>query len=115
LNDEEINEGLKLFEAGKFSQAFKVLLPLAERGYAEAETKIGLMYYLGDGVARDIKEAKKWLESAAEKGVGEAAHNLGTLYLTCEPDLPRDEKKSKEWYKKAKELGTQVAPDDWYK
>jgi len=72
------------------------------------------MYYVGQGVKRDLSEAIKWLESASKKGRGEAAHNLGTLYLTCEPEISRNEEISNKWYQKAKRLGFKVAPDQWY-
>jgi len=113
-NITDLDEGRRLFIEGECEEAFKLLLPLAKKGIAEAESSIGLMYSTNEGVARDIPVAIKWLESSAHKGCGEAAHNLGTLYLTCEPDIPIDKNKSKKWYKKAKELGFITADDSWY-
>lgn len=103
-----------LLEKEKYEDAFRVLLPCAEQGIAEAQAQIGIMYQLGLGVMRNIKEAIRWLTLAAENGRGDAAHNLGTLYLTCAPDVRVSKKKSSNWYRKAKELGFEVASTDWY-
>ena len=113
-NTTDLDEGRRLFIEGKCEEAFKLLLPLAKKGIAEAESSIGLMYSTNEGVSRDIPEAIKWLESSASKGCGEAAHNLGTLYLTCEPEIPLNDVESKKWYKKAKDLGFIVADNEWY-
>ena len=107
-------EGLSLLKNEKYEEAFHILLPIAEGGNAEAQTKVGVLYQLGLGVERNVKNAFYWLEKAAKQGVGEAAHNLGTLYLTCEPDKPSNPEESKVWYSKAKDLGFIVAPDEWY-
>ena len=73
-----------------------------------------MMYQLGLGLEREVGKAIEWLQAAADKGNGNAAHNLGTLYLTCEPDIPSNMNKSEYWYKKAKELGFIAGTDDWY-
>jgi len=84
----------------------KILLPLAKSGNPLAQARVGFAYQLGLGwQKRDIRNAIKWLVAAANQDVGEAAHNLGALYLTCEPDLPVDREKSRFWYKKAELLG----------
>lgn len=103
-----------LFEKEKYEEAFRFLLPCAEQGIAEAQAQVGVMYQLGMGVMRDIKVAVRWLTLAAENGRGDAAHNLGTLYLTCAPDVRVSKKKSTDWYRKAKNLGFEVASTDWY-
>ena len=40
-----------------------------------------MRYVTGQGVSRDYAEAEKWLLRAAEGGHGDAAYNLGLLYL----------------------------------
>lgn len=39
------------------------------------------MYYEGDEVTQDYKEAVKWYELAAEQEVVGAKHSLGIMYL----------------------------------
>ena len=110
----DLDKGIEMIEQSKYAEAFCLLLPIAKSGNSEAQAKIGMFYQLGLGVERNLTEAIYWLEKAAKQGNGEAAHNLGTLFLTCESDRA-DAKKSKEWYQKAKALGFIVAPDEWYK
>ena len=102
---QQLDEGRRAFEQEKYEEAFSLLLPCAEAGFLDAEAAIGLLYMLGMGVPRDLYQAIELLERAAEKGSGVAAHNLGTLYLTCEPDLPVDQGESKRWYQRASDLG----------
>ena len=109
-----LNSGLEKIETGDYQEAFELLIPYAEAGDPVACSKVGVLYQLGLGVQRDIEKAIKFLTTAAEKGNGEAAHNLGTLYLSAEPDFPNEPDKSKFWYKRAKELGFVVAQNDWY-
>ena len=43
------------------------ILLLADQGQAEAEYHLGLMYLNGAGVAKNKKEAVKWLRKAADQ------------------------------------------------
>ena len=109
-----VEYGLDLLSQDRNEEAFAILRPHAERGDMRAQAAIGLLYQTGMGVKRDVAAAIQWLEAAAKQNSGEAAHNLGTLYLTCEPDLPSDKTKSRYWFRKAKELGFVVADNEWY-
>tara|TARA_B100001123_G_scaffold426339_1_gene540352 strand:- start:3430 stop:3705 length:276 start_codon:yes stop_codon:yes gene_type:complete len=52
----------------------------AENGEAQAQHYLGVMYYLGDGVTKDIEEGIKWSKKAALQGNIYAAHNLGLAF-----------------------------------
>lgn len=110
----KIEDALDLLEKGRYEDAFAMLLPYAEQGDIRAQASVGFLYQTGLGVKRDIATAIKWLEEAAKQGSGEAAHNMGTLYLTCEPDLLVDKTKSRYWFERAKEMGFVVADSEWY-
>ncbi len=103
-----IELGTQLVDQGRYDEAFEHLLPLAIAGNGRAQAEVGCFYQIGVGTQLDRDEAEKWLLKAAEQGVGSAAHNLGTLYGATSPDL------AKQWYRRARELGFQVAPDDFY-
>ena len=112
--ENKIAHAIKLYNEEKFEESFKALLPIAERGDPEAQSYVGLMFSLGQGVNRNIELAIKWLTEAANQDRGDAAHNLGTLYLTCEPDFPTNREIAVKWYKTAKSLGFVVTQDSWY-
>ena len=110
----EADRGFAFLKDEQYVEALACLLPLAEHGDARCQAAVGMMYQMGVGLERNIPLAIKWLSAAAEKGIGEAAHNLGTLFLTCEPDFPISQEKSRYWYAKAKELGFVVGTEEWY-
>jgi len=112
-----LNEARHLLDAGRYQAAIDALLPISEAGNAEAQALLGAIYFIGPGVYAP-KEALKWLKQAAEAGDGCAAHNLGTLFLTCEPEIPRNPEESQRWYQLAYDLGFEetVASDpQWFK
>ena len=55
----------------------------AEQGDAEAQYRLGWMYYKGEGVAQSFETARKWHEQAATQGNAEAQYNLGLMYYTA--------------------------------
>jgi TPR repeat protein len=76
----------------------------AEKGDAESQWKLGLMYECGLGVFKDDKEACKWFEKAADQGHAYAQYNLGVMYEHGY-DVLQDEKEAVKWYEKAAEQG----------
>ena len=69
----------------------------AEQGNAEAQSKLGAMYYLGDGVPEDDAEAVRWFQMAAEQGHAEAQTILGLMYAKGE-GVPEDDAEAVRWY-----------------
>jgi len=76
----------------------------AEQGDAEAQSALGIMYDLGEGVPEDDAEAVKWYRKAAEQGNGEAQHTLGIMYANGK-GVPEDDVEAAKWYRKAAEQG----------
>lgn len=73
--------GIEAYEMGDYPTAYALLMPLAEAGDAQAQAKIGQMYWLGLGVAEDDAQAAKWLGEAARQGEPEARMALAMLYM----------------------------------
>jgi uncharacterized protein YqcC (DUF446 family) len=63
-------------EVASPSDVFKA----AERGSAEAQYSLGLMYAKGRGAAKDEKTAVLWYAKAAEQGHDRAQFNLAVMY-----------------------------------
>jgi len=51
----------------------------AQQGHAYAQSHLGKLYELGDGVPRDWRRAVHWYRLAALQGRGEAAARLAAL------------------------------------
>ena len=75
----------------------------AERGEAESENKLAMIYLNGQGVPRDLAEGKKWLQKAADQGQADAQQTLGMLAM------PRsaggDTAEAIGWFRKAADQG----------
>ena len=65
------------YEAGDYKAAFRLIKPLAEQGNARAQQNLGVMYYEGLGVIKNIVISYMWLNIAASKGEKNAKNNLG--------------------------------------
>ena len=82
----------------------KSLKALAEKGDAEAQCNLGLMYDEGQGVEKDFKEAVKWYQKAADQGDAKAQFKLAEMYGQGQGG-GRDVKEALKWLRKAAEQG----------
>lgn len=74
------------------------------RGLAEAQNAMGVHYYHGDGVKKDVEEAFKWFQKAANLGQPNAQFNLGMMYQQGE-GVKQDLTEAAKWYRKSAEQG----------
>jgi len=88
--------------------ATQVFRKLAEQGYANAQSNLGLIYDNGQGVLQDYKEAARWYRKAAEQGVADAQYNLGLMYFSGQ-GVPQDYKKAYAWLNLAASQGNAEA------
>ena len=77
----DFKHGERAFDAGDYAAAAVEWRPLAEKGDSRAQTNIGHLYRLGQGVERDYGEALKWYRLAADRGSARAQANLGNMYI----------------------------------
>ncbi len=61
------------YARGDYATAFKIWLPLAEQGSAEAQRNVARMYERGEWVAQDKQVAAEWYGRAAEQSARDAA------------------------------------------
>ena len=128
---DDYQEGVDAFQKKDFKAALKKLKPLAEKGHAKAQHKLGEMYVNGQGVSQDYKEAIKWLlksaeqknltaqrlirasyhklhQEVAEQGDSYAQRFLGARYYLG-LGVTQDYAEAAKWYKKAAEQGDSVS------
>ena len=77
LTPEFLRRGLAAYEVRDYGQAMACLRPAANRGQAEAQFKVGVMFDQGWGVGKDDRAAAKWYRCAASQGHAKAMFNLG--------------------------------------
>lgn len=84
--------------------AIKGLIDSAALGHPPAQLQIGEFYKIGQGVAKDPVEARKWFERAANGGNVLAMHRLGVMSARGDGG-PVDPAASITWFEKAAALG----------
>ena len=93
-------DGYAAYQRGNYATALRVFRPLANEGYAGAQTNLGLMYANGQGVPQDAAEAVRWYRKAADQGQANAQGNLGWMYANGE-GVPKDAAEAVRWYRLA--------------
>lgn len=92
------------------AKALQDVEPLAYQGDAASQRKLGVMYYLGQGVTQDYAVASDWLGKSAEQGDVIAQMMLGTMYAEGE-GVPQDRVRAHTWFSLSAEQGNASARD----
>jgi TPR repeat protein len=103
-----LNEGLDALRRNDFATAAKELRPLAERGDAEAQYRIGRMYEYGKGYPQDTALGITWFNKAASQNHAAAQTELGVIYATGD-GVKQDDAQAVAWFQKAAPLGNATA------
>lgn len=103
-----LEEGVAAYEAGNPELAAKEFRTAAEKGNAECQFNLALMYEQGMGIAKDEKEAVVWYKKSAELGNANAQFNLGVLYENGR-GTKVDFAQANQWYRKAAVQGDALA------
>jgi len=85
-------------------EAFARIKANADKGDAEAQLQLGLLYASGAGVARDVVKAAKWQRKAAEQGLPRAQYQMGLDYANGE-GVKISQTEAANWFRKAAEQG----------
>ena len=64
----DFQKGLDAHDRGDYATALREWKPFAEQGDATAQSNLGVMYALGDGVIQDNVYAHMWGNIAASNG-----------------------------------------------
>ena len=86
----EQKTAIQAFDAGDYITAYKLFRPRAEAGDTEAQNYLGVHYYLGLGIKRDMRQALQWYEKAAKQGDPGAQLNYGLMFHNAygtDPDI----------------------------
>ena len=100
--------GIAAYQANDLPLAYKEFLVASEKGHADSQFNLGLMYEQGIGVGKDEKEAVGWYGKSAAQGNAAAQFNLGVLYENGR-GTKVDFAKANECYRKASVQGDALA------
>lgn len=105
---EALSAGRKYLRNGDFDNAANYFKSAADRGSAEAQYEIAMLYKTGSGVAKSTANAFTYMKSAAEAGFTKAYRELGEMYHGGR-GTTKDRSQAEYWYKKAVQAGDQKA------
>lgn len=77
---QDFTSGEAAYKLGNLVEAATWYRKAAEMGYAPAQSGLGILYDLGQGVTQDYQQALFWYAKAAEQGDSKAQNNLGFMY-----------------------------------
>ena len=100
----QFQQGYTAYQAGNYAQALRLWQPLAQKGNAEAQFALGLMYDKGQGVAQTDRQAAAWYQKAADQGDAAAQFNLGLMYDNGQ-GVAQNDRQAAAWYQKAANQG----------
>ncbi len=99
-----LEECVAAYDRNDYVTAFNLCRPLAERGNAEAQSRLGSRFMLGEGVPKDYAAAASWFRKAAEQGNANGQYNFGVSYYLGQ-GVPKDYAAAASWFRKAAEQG----------
>ncbi|MGA0344321.1 MAG: tetratricopeptide repeat protein, partial [Arenicellales bacterium] len=72
----DIERAVAAYNSGDYATAIALFEPNAHQGNRDAQYAMGVAYYEGNGVNRDLDEALAWFRKAADSGHPTAMFNL---------------------------------------
>jgi len=103
-----LKEGYEALIRKDYATAIKEYRPLAERGNAEAQYRIGRMYEFGQGYSQDKAQGIAWSRKAAAQNHADAQQELGFIYATGD-GVKQDDVLAVAWFRKAATHGDATA------
>ena len=96
----DYEDGVNAAFKGNFDLAFHEFSVAAEEGLDLAQYNLAILYFMGQGVEKDVAMAFKWTKAAAEQGHTAAQYNLGSLYFSGD-GTDEDVDQAVRWYSEA--------------
>ena len=108
---DDFQDGVDAYNKDDYKEAFRLWKPLAEQGHAQAQDRLGYMYYIGAGVPQGYKEAVRLFRLSAEQGNAKAQFNLGGMHFQGR-GVQKDYKEAVRLYRLSAEQGDAVAQNE---
>ena len=105
---EPLQEATAAINRKDYAAAVRLIEPLAIAGNPVAQTRLGLLYYHGQGVNESNAQALRWFQRAASQGLAEAQFHLGNMHAYgLAPEAPGEDPQwlAAQWYFQAARQG----------
>jgi len=100
----DVQRAIDAYNEGDYAAAMAVWEPLANQGNRDAQFAMGVLYYEGQGVSKNLDEALAWFRKAANSGHPTAMFNLGVAYWEGR-GLSQNFAQAVDWWERAAESG----------
>jgi TPR repeat protein len=101
-------QALSLYKSGNLSGAADLNRKACDSGERQGCNNLGLMYYRGEGVPKDLSRAANLYQRACDAGGTGGCTNLGLMYLRGE-SVPKDPNRAAELFKRGCDTNAPVA------
>ena len=106
LNEGQYNQALEAYNVEDYETALTIWRNLADQGNSDSQYALGVAYFKGEGVARDLGKALDWFQLAANAGNAQAMFNLGAAHWEGS-GARQSYSEAVEWWKKAAGMAQQ--------
>jgi hypothetical protein len=106
-----LRQGAAAYHQGNYPVAAQIFGYLAQRGNAEAQAFLGVLYEKGLGVPQNYTQAAIWYRRAAEQGHTGGQYKIGLLYDRGQ-GVPQDTVQAEKWLILATAGSVQMTADD---
>lgn len=103
-----LEDGMAAYRSEDYAKAVELWRPLAEKGDAVAQYRLGTMYAEGKGVGQNDATAMLWFQRAAEQGIAPAQYNVGASYAAG-LGVSKDDAEAAKWFRRAAGQGMAFA------
>lgn len=75
-----LHDGIAAYDAQDYAKAHEILYPLAAYNRnGDAQLYMGMLYFYGEGVEKDVEKAVEWWKKAMKAGNVDAAYRLSEI------------------------------------
>jgi len=99
-----LEEGIDAYRAKDYARAAEMWRPLADKGDAVAQFRLGTLYAEGNGVERNDATAFAWFQRAADQGYADAQYDVGASYFAG-LGVRKDDAQAVRWFQRAANQG----------
>jgi len=103
-----LDYAIEAYQEKDYSEAYKLLVPLANEGESIAQRYLARLYYHGRVVDKDLEISASWFEKSAINGDMISQRFLAWLYAEGK-GVSQSNAKSRMWYQSAANLGSERA------
>ena len=106
----EYRKAIDAYKKEDYKTSYDLILPLAKKGFAQAQYNLGIMYANGKGVEKNYSKAIEWWILAAGQGNDKAQYSLGLMYEKGK-GVKENLKTAKKWFQLASNQGLAKAKE----